>query len=60
MDRVVKERVTEKVNFREDRKYVRSISHAGIWKRGIPHKGNSNFKDPRLLLEARRSVSGGS
>ena len=58
MNRVVKEGVTEMVTFGEDGKYVTSISHVGIWKRGITHKGDRNFKDPGLLIEARRSVVG--
>ena len=58
MDRVVKEGVTEMVTFREDGKYLTLISHVGIWKRGISQKGDRNFKDPGLLIEARRSVVG--
>lgn len=57
LDRVVKEGVTETVTFREDGKYVTSISHAGN-ERGIPHKGDRNFEDPGLLIEAGRSVVG--
>lgn len=58
LDRVVKEGVTEMVTFREDGKYVTLISHVGIWKRGISQKGDRNFKDPGLLIEARKSVVG--